>query len=103
MESFIPILVCLLIVTAVISNLFWRRDRSRTLLEKWAYENRFKILASESRNFFRGPFFMRSTEGQTVYYVTVSDYQGKIRSAWVRCGGWWAGLLSDKVDVKWEN
>jgi hypothetical protein len=28
---------------------------------------------------------------------------GGVRSGWVRCGSWWLGLLSDQVEVRWDQ
>jgi hypothetical protein len=33
----------------------------------------------------------------------VRDKAGHVRSGWVRCGGWFAGLFSDKITVRWED
>ena len=92
-----------LFVAAIILSICWRFSRSQSLLKQWANQNQYKILKSENRNIFRGPYFLRSSEGQTVYHVTLQDTTGRIRSGWVRCGGWWAGLFTNKVDVKWED
>jgi hypothetical protein len=82
--------------------LFWQFSRSRSLLQDWAAQNGFEILKSEFRFFRRGPFFWTSSKGQTIYYVTVRDAQGSVRSGWVRCGGWWLGLWSNKTEVRWD-
>ena len=51
----------------------------------------------------RPVLFWTSSRGQTVYCVTVEDEQGNQRHGWVRCGSWLFGLLSDNVDVRWED
>jgi hypothetical protein len=28
---------------------------------------------------------------------------GRRRKAWVRCGGWFLGMLSDNVEVAWDE
>ena len=103
MESIAAILGIALFVILISLSLAWRFSRSQSLLAQWASENGYTILTSEYRNFFRGPFFMRSSDGQTIYYVTLRDRDGHIRTGWVRCGGWWAGLFSNTVDVQWED
>jgi len=40
---------------------------------------------------------------QDVYRVTVRTADGGIRSGYVRCGGFWMGMLSDKVTVEWDS
>src|SRR3954469_4555687 len=94
----IPVFVGLLILSFA-----WQFGRSQSLLDTWAAENGYHIIHKEYRNFFRGPFFWTTSKGQTVYYVTVQDKAGWTRSGWVRCGGWWLGLLTDHVEVRWDE
>ena len=96
--------VLILVVSAfVIGSIQWRIERSRSVLEQWRSKNGFEILHSEHRNLFRGPFSWTTSRGQTVYYVRVRDDKGKERSGWIRCGGWILGVMTDKVDVRWDD
>lgn len=97
------ILTIAAIVFLAIIAMVWHFSRSRSLLENWAAENGYRLLSSQYRNFSRGPFFWTTSKGQTVYRVTVQDRDGGTRSGWVRCGSWWGGLLSDKVQVRWDD
>jgi hypothetical protein len=103
MNDGIQSLFCVALVIFAISAAFvWHFRRSRQLLENWAERNGFEILEAEYRHFFKGPFFWRSTKDQTVYRVTVRDRSG-VRSGWVRCGGWFLGLMTDKAEVRWDE
>jgi len=93
----------LVIAALVVASLAWHFSRSRSVLEQWADENGFEIINSEYRNFSRGPFFWTTSKGQTVYFVTIRDSGGHVRSGWVRCGGWFLGLMTDKAEVRWED
>ena len=84
-------------------TIWWHFGRSNSLLHQWAEKGGYRIIRQEYRTFFKGPFFWTSTRGQTVYYVVVEDSEGNQRRGWVRCGGWWFGLLSDNVEVRWEE
>ena len=53
--------------------LWWHFSRSNSLLDQWAERNG--------------------------YYVTAEDREGKRRRGWGRCGG----LLSDNVEVRWDD
>lgn len=81
----------------------WQLRRSRQVLETWALREGYSITASRHCWFWRGPFVLRSTGGQAVYHVTVADREGHRQSGYVRCGSFLLGLLSSKVDVRWDN
>lgn len=93
----------LIVVVIAVASIAWRYSRSRSVLELWARENGFEILHSEYRILFRGPFFWTTSRGRTIFYVKVRDSRGKERSGWVRCGGWFFGLMSDNAEVRWED
>ena len=73
------------------------------LLDRWAERTGYRIIDADYRNVFRGPFFWTTSKGQTVYRVTIQDENGRTRSGWVRCGGWWFGLWSDHVEARWDE
>ena len=102
MQGFQGFFFVALIVVVIVLAVVWRRGRSDALLHQWAAQNRYRIIRQEYR-FFKGPYFWSSTKGQTVYYVVLEDSDGKTRSGWVRCGSWWFGLLSDNVEVRWDD
>ena len=91
------------IAMLVILSFVWQVRRSRSRLDQWAAQNGFRIIESSYRNLVRGPFFWTTSKGQTVYRVTVEDASGRQRSGWVRCGGWFLGLWSDQVTVRWDD
>jgi len=80
----------------------WHLLRSDYLLEKWADQNQLRILKRSYRWLFKGTLFW-SVFSRAVYRVTVEDQAGHPRSGWVRCGGWFWGLLSDDVVVRWDD
>jgi hypothetical protein len=75
--------------------------RSRSLLRRWANENGFQVLDSKLSP--SGPLSWTSSRSQTVYSVRVRDKNGRERRGWVRCGSFWAGVFSNKTEVRWEN
>ena len=104
MDSYVFIsvwLICMPLI--VIAALRWERRRSEQLIDRWARQQGYQLLDRKYLWFSRGPFFWRTSKGQTVYYVTLRDDQGHLRRAWVRCGGWFLGLWSDKVAVEWDS
>jgi hypothetical protein len=81
----------------------WHFRRSGRMVERWAADNGYRLLGEEYRWFLRGPFWWRTGNGMAVYHVTVQDASGRVREGYVRCGGWFLGLLSDQVAVEWED
>ena len=76
--------------------------RSKHLLNKWAAENQFQLLHAEHRMFRKGPFLWSSRQ-QVVYRVRVRGAQGREKEGWVRCGGWWSGVFSDKIEAEMDG
>jgi hypothetical protein len=101
----IGIVFVFLFVMAVIAiaSFAWRTSRSQTIIDRWAAANGFRVLSAEQRFLRTGPFFFRHDKRQTVYHVTVQDSTGRTRSGYIRCGGWFAGLLSDTARVEWDD
>ena len=83
--------------------IFLHISRSRNLLGKWAETSGYKIVSAERRWLRRGPFFWFTSDSQVVFYVTVEDEQKNIRNGYVRIGGWFLGLFSDKTEVRWDD
>ena|SRR6478736_415324 len=103
MDGGFPILAVFGIAIFIFVTTIWHFSRSRSVLEQWADQSGYEILHSEYRNFARGPYFWTTSKGQTVYYVTVRDNRGHVRTGWVRCGGWFLGLMTDQAEVRWDD
>ncbi|MBN1657432.1 MAG: hypothetical protein JXA93_03470 [Anaerolineae bacterium] len=101
-EDTIGVLAILIVVGLVALVIYVHISRSQKLLRRWADENGYELLNVEHRMFRKGPFVW-SSRGQTVYRVEVRDKGGIVRKGWVRCGSWWAGVFSDKVEARWDE
>ncbi len=80
----------------------WSSNRSAIIIENWAIRNGFRVLGKQF-SFWKGPYFFRSSKNQTVYRIQICDAQGRVRTGWVRCGSWAWGLMSDSIDVRWDE
>src|ERR1017187_3695564 len=71
------------------------------LVQRWAKDNGFRIVHSQYRYFFKGPFTWKiSHRGREVYRVRVRDSEGRERSCWLRCTD--VGIFTgDKTEVMW--
>jgi hypothetical protein len=79
----------------------WRRFESLAMLQDWADEHGYTILANEPEPFWYTPFLVSS--GPVVYRVVVEDGRGQRRRGRALCGGFLLGLLSRRVAVRWEE
>lgn len=95
---FVPFLLLLLI-----GSIYWTSTRSRTIIENWAADNGYRLIDARAPFINRGPFFWTTSRGQTVYRVSVEDKSGQTRRGWGRCGNWLGGLLSDQIEVRWDD
>ncbi len=99
MEGIAPVLFILIFVGAMV---IWHYSRAERILEHWARDNGYEIVSREYRWFHRGPFFWWTSRAQEVFYVTVRTSDGQLRHGWVRCGGWFFGVLT-KPRHGWMN
>jgi hypothetical protein len=102
MHDIAPILGIVIFVALVVAILVFHFSRAKSILEQWAETNRYEIMSSEHR-WFGGPFWWRKSGSQEVYYVTIRTLDGQMRRGWIRCGGWFLGVLSNHTDVQWAE
>lgn len=79
----------------------WRRARERAILRRWARDNHYELRQVNRRHLRRGPF-QWSLGARPVFRVDLQDHHGRSARAWVRCGSYWLGLLSNRIDVRWD-
>ena len=101
-DQVLGVFAMLLLAGFVGAVIYIQIRRAQTLLRGWAEENGYEILDSEHRLFRKGPYIW-SGRGQAVYRVWVRGRGGVERLGWVRCGTWWAGVLADKVESRWDE
>lgn len=103
--QYLLVLILISVSVGIISLTFlWFYRRSEMVLSQWAEKNDYEILDQKLQWLNQGPFFWRSSSGQTIYRVRILNRQdGKIYIGWVRCGSYWGGLFSDQVDVMWDK
>ena len=97
------VLVVLLAVAGGFAGTHWHFSRGRALLEQWAESGGYTLVSSQYCWMWRGPFWLRSSKRNAVYRVTVRDDRGGTRSGHVRCGSYFAGMLSSDVVVLWDD
>lgn len=103
MEQILPVFGIFLFVAFIVAMMAFHFSRATSILEQWAEENGYEILDRERRLMWFGPFWWRKGKGQEVYYVTIRTPEGQVRRGWVRCGGWFLGILSNEAVVEWDE
>ena len=98
-------LIAGLAVLAALAILFnrWQMSRAEQMLESWSRSHGFHPLSREHRLIRKGPFLWTSSKGQVVYRVSMRDPSGRVRSGYARCGGYWLGVWTDAVDIRWDG
>lgn len=102
MNETIPVALVVVALGLGLTLMVWSLSRGRQILEQWAQSGGYRILSSERRWFRRGPFFWTTSKGQVVYHVVVQTPDGGTRRGYVRCGGFFWGMMSDKAEERWE-
>ncbi len=103
MDTVLGVLAGIAILGLVAVSIMWPFWRSGDLIDRWAAAHGYRVVDRQYCWFWQGPFFFTTSKGQTVYRVTVELPDGGHRRGYVRCGGWWFGLLSERVDVRWDD
>jgi hypothetical protein len=98
--SFFDVFWILLIGIGCFADFIHTGVRAEQLLGEWAAGEGCELIESDRCFFETGPFLPFSKG--VVYRVKVSTVEGKIRSGWVRCGGWFFGVMSDHTAVIWD-
>lgn len=78
----------------------WAKRRIR----HWAARNNYKILKCKICLTNIGPFsYFGTSGGQSVFRLEAVNAEGNIRTGYARAGGFFFGLLRDRVEVKWDK
>jgi hypothetical protein len=100
------LLIAMVVIAAFVSLWWLVLSRAKAILREWAAEGGFQILSFEKRYMIgTGPFKRwTNSRNQIIYHVRVRDSAGRERSAWVRCGSYFGGVLfSRQAEVRWEE
>ena len=98
--------VAVLFVVWILIALAWmvmRSSRAEAMVDRFVKGGGYRLLRKERRTLFRGPFFFSTGRGQEVFYLTLEDREGHVRRCYLRCGGAFFGMLSDNVEVIWDE
>jgi hypothetical protein len=101
-EEAVVVLLFVVIAALGILTWVWSKARAASMLERWAARSGLRLLSAEHKTFLKGPFFWTASRHQWVYRISVQYPDGAVRQGWARCGGWFLGLWTESVDVRWD-
>lgn len=81
-------------------HIAWAKRRIR----QWAARNNYTVLKCKICLINLGPFsYFGTSGGQSVFRLEAVNSEGNIRTGYARAGGFFFGLLRDRVEVKWDR
>ena len=98
----ILIALVLCILTGIV-NYRLRLRKARSILDKWAKSQNIEIISAKPRSIFCGLFSIRGSKSQQVFQITTRMSNGQTRQGYANCGTMIMGLMSEKVNVRWED
>lgn len=106
MRDLLPSLIIILTFFGAIAGAHvLEHRRAKAMLLGWAVRNTYEIVGAQRPLIKISPFGWTTSKGQVLFKVVVRKRirDGVTRSGWVRCGGFWTGLWSDDVEVRWDD
>ena len=90
----------LFFIAVIIAHVVWAKRR----IKQWALRNNHKITKCKICLVNLGPFsYFGTSGGQSVFKIEAVNTEGKARTGYARAGGFFFGLLRDRVEVKWDK
>lgn len=92
--------VLLMLFAVIALHIAWAKRRIR----QWAIRKNYKIIKCKICLINLGPFsYFGTSGGQSVFKIEAVSFDGKIRTGYARAGGFFFGLLRERVEVKWDK
>ena len=76
---------------------------ARRRLERWAYEEGYRLVAFKTLWFWQGPRAWRRGENHADYFVVAENRKRERRMGWVLYTWPWHGLGFKRTEVRWED
>jgi hypothetical protein len=102
MQGFVGIAVMLAVLGVATAFQFAGNAKAKRIIDEWAGREGSTV-TSKRFLFGGGKFFWSRSKTQRVYRVTVQTREGFQRTADIKCGSYWNGMLSEKLAVKWHD
>lgn len=100
MNSLLNYQFILLFLAVIVFHVVWAKYR----IKQWALRNSYKIIECKICLVNLGPFsYFGTSGGQSVFKIEVVSFEGKTKTGYARAGGFFFGLLRDRMEVKWDK
>lgn len=100
MDTLSSIQFLLIFLAVIFLHVIWAKRR----IKQWAIRNNYKIIKCKICLVNIGPFsYFGTSGGQSVFKIEILSDKNKTRTGYVRAGGFFFGLLRDRVEVKWDK
>ena len=103
MELILILFVIVAIIFAFAFATYLIVGRSKKIVQAWADSNGYELLECQYRANRISPFLLTCSSGQTVCKISVRTQDGRVRNGWIKCGGFFLGIMNDKVKVVWDD
>lgn len=102
MDNYLFLLITAAIVIPPTVIVVWHRYRRYVILPQWEARQPYVWVEYQRRPYFIEPSFRDAFSRETFYQITAYNRKGRIRRGWLRCGSWWLGSFTNRVQVSWE-
>jgi hypothetical protein len=90
------------LILLIIAKRRWTRDACNAMIAKWAAAHGYEVLDARRIHFTLGRDFWLGYN-QVLLAIRVRDSAGRERTGVARCGSYWNGPLTERVEVRWDT
>ena len=102
MNNYLFLLITAAIVISPSALVVWQRYRRYAILRQWEARQPYVWIEYKKRHYFKEPSLRDAFTRETFYQITAYNRKGRIRRGWLRCGSWWLGSFTNRIQVSWE-
>ena len=100
--SFILSFIAVFFMIGGVAMVIAHNGKAERLVRQWSAENGVQLLECEKRWLRCGPFFFSKSKSQRVFRIIVSDSAGNVFRGYAKCGGYFLGMWSEQIEVRWD-
>lgn len=102
MDNYLFLLATAAIVIPPTVIVVWHRYRCYAILRQWEARQPYAWFEYQRRPYFQELSVRDTFSRETFYQIAVRNRKGRLRHGWLRCGSWWLGSFTNRIQVSWE-